>query len=208
MLLVVDGEQHVAVARLEQIGGGPAAHRLIAGQLLTMAGHGVVRDLSRQERHRRLQHGDVDQLPLAGVGALEQRARNAERGGGARKHVADGEAGARRPGLFVTGDRHDAGHRLDLAVIAGGRSFRAGLAEAGDGAIDQPRIDRRQRLIADAELVHHAGPEILHHHVGLGGEPLDDRDRLRLLQVERQAALVAVDCLPAPGQGRARPIRG
>ena len=74
LLLVVHGEQQIAVTRLEQIGGWPPAHRLIAGQLLAMAGYGVVRHLSRQERQRRLEHGDVDHLSLAGVGALEQRA--------------------------------------------------------------------------------------------------------------------------------------
>ena len=38
LLLAVDGEQQIAVARLEQIGGRPAADRLVAGQLLAMAG--------------------------------------------------------------------------------------------------------------------------------------------------------------------------
>ena len=56
----------------EQVGGRPAAHGLIAGQLLTMAGDGVIRHLSRQKRQRRFQHGDVDHLPLAGVGRRVQ----------------------------------------------------------------------------------------------------------------------------------------
>ena len=43
-----------------------------------MAGDGVVRHLPGQERQRRLQHRDVDQLAPAGMGALEQRAGDGE----------------------------------------------------------------------------------------------------------------------------------
>src|SRR5262249_58311359 len=95
------------------------------------------------------------------------------------------------------GDRHDAAHRLDLAVIARAEPRRASLAEAADGAIDQPRINLRQRGVADAELVHHAGAEIFHDDVGFGCKLLNDRDRLGLGEIERQAALVAVDRLPS-----------
>src|SRR5258708_29851311 len=105
-----------------------------------MAGDRVIRHLSRQERQRRLQHGDVDHLALAGVGALEQRTRYAERGRGAGQHIADREAGTRWPALPVTRDRHDARHRLDLAVIAGAEALRAGLPEATDRAIPPPRV--------------------------------------------------------------------
>src|SRR5437762_1601457 len=63
-------------ARFEQIGGRPATHGLIAGKLLAMAGNGIIRDLPGEKGQRRLQHRDVDQLPLAGLVALEQRAGN------------------------------------------------------------------------------------------------------------------------------------
>ena len=95
-----------------------------------MARDRVVRDLAGQERQRRLQHGDVDHLALAGMGALEQRAGHAEGGGRAGQDVADRKARARRPGLGMAGDRHDAGQRLDLAVITRAQSFRPGLAKA------------------------------------------------------------------------------
>ena len=45
LFLVVDGEQDMAVAASEQIRGGPAAHRLVARQLLAVAGDRPVRDL-------------------------------------------------------------------------------------------------------------------------------------------------------------------
>src|SRR6185437_1503120 len=190
LLLVVDGEQQMAVTGLEEIGGRLAAHGLVAGQLLAMAGDGIVSDLTGQEGQRRLQHGDVDELPLAGLVALEQRAGDTEGCGCARQHIADRKARARRAALYVAGDRHDAAHRLHLAVIAGAVALGPGLAETAYRAINQLRIDRRERLVADAELVHHARAEILHHDVGLFSELLDDGNRLGLGQVDRQAALV------------------
>ena len=66
----------------------------------------------------------------------------------------------------LAGDRHDPGHRLELAVEGGRRPLRPGVAEAGDGAVDQPRVEPRERLVAEPQPVHHAGPEVLPHHVG------------------------------------------
>src|SRR4029077_11745087 len=87
--------------------------------------------------------------------------------------------------------------RLDLAVIARAVALRTGLAETRNRAIDQSWIDLRKRGVADTELVHHAGTKIFHHHVGFSGKLPDDLDGFRPGEIERQAALVAVDRLPA-----------
>src|SRR4030095_12329358 len=87
---------------------------------------------------------------------------------------------------------HDAGHRLELAVEGRGRSLGPGTAEPGDGAVDEARVEGRQRLVAEAEAVHDAAAEVLPHHVGTDHEARDDLDRLRTAQVEGEAALVAV----------------
>jgi hypothetical protein len=73
--------------------------------------------------------------------------------------------------------------RLDLAVVACLVPIWPGGAEAGDRAVDQARVDRPQRRVADAQAIHHAWPEILHNHVRLCGEPVNDVDGGRLLQV-------------------------
>ena len=71
---------------------------------------------------------------------------------------------------------------------------RARLAEAGDRAVDQPRPSRpTTRLVAEPQPLHRAGTEVLDQHVGAIEQPLEDRRARRLLQVERQALLVAVD---------------
>src|ERR1700759_5155057 len=46
LLLIVDGEQQMTVAGLEQIGGRLAADRLIARELLAMARNRIIRNLS------------------------------------------------------------------------------------------------------------------------------------------------------------------
>ena len=94
--------------------------------------------------------------------------------------------------LAVGQHREQAGHRLADRVVAGPAAVRAFRTEAGDRAIDQPRIVGGERLIAEAEPVHRAGAEILDDDVG--SERKLSRRRLAVLglQVERDALLVAV----------------
>ena len=68
--------------------------------------------------------------------------------------------------------------------------------------VDDARVDLRERLVVDAEAVLHVGPEVLDHHVGLLDQAQEDREAFRRLQVERDAALVAVQVLEV------RPSRG
>ena len=66
------------------------------GLLVHAAGHQVLGELLGEVAHHRVDHGDVDQLALAGMGALVERRGDAERGRDARHHVGAGEAHARR----------------------------------------------------------------------------------------------------------------
>jgi hypothetical protein len=86
-----------------------------------------------------------------------------------------------------------AGRGEVIQVVTGEVGPGAGLAVAGDGAVDDARIDRPHRLVADAELVHHAGPEALENHVGIARQAQENLDARRLLQVQAQALLVAID---------------
>src|SRR5207302_1111814 len=78
------------------------------------------------------------------------------------------------------------------------------VSEAGDGAVDQPRVDRGQRVVAEAELVHHARPEVFPDHVRGLHEALHDLEGVGLPEIERDAALVAVHREEA---GRHLPLR-
>src|SRR5262249_59561097 len=140
------------------------------------------------------------------MSALVKSARHGEGGGHSTDGIADGKARSHRPLPGVTGDRHDTTHSLNLAVIGGGGTLWAGLAEARYRTVNEPPIDPRQHLIADPHAVHDAWAEVLHHHVGLGGEAVDDLDRLGLGEVEGNVALVAVDGHPSRGHIARRPF--
>ena len=85
---------------------------------------------------------------------------------------------------------------LSACVIGSkpGRSANSSLAAIGrDRAIDQPRIGRRDRRIVEAEFLHHAAGEILHHHVGLRDQFARNLQRRRVGEIERDTALVAIE---------------
>src|SRR6185295_14836512 len=91
-------------------------------------------------------------------------------------------------------------------IVPGPITVRAGLSEARDGAVDQPRIDRRERLVVDTEPALDVRPEVLDHHVGLAHQALEDLDRPRVLEVERDRALVAMQVEEVEAEGRRVPF--
>ena len=106
-------------------------------------------------------------------------------GGERRRH----HAMPRLPGR----QRQQAGVADVVEVVAGAVAARAGLAVAGDGAIDDARIGGAEGRVSEPEPVHDAGAELLHHHVGGLGERKDAVAHLRVFQVGRHALLAAVE---------------
>ena len=115
--------------------------------------------------------------------------------------VRDGHAdlGGRHTG--VTGNAHQPadplGHQVEPAAFGVGSS----VAEAGDGAVDEPGVDASQFLVSQPQAFHHARPEVLDHGVGIAGQPLEHGLAGLPLKVDDQAALVAVG-----GQKPRRPV--
>jgi hypothetical protein len=68
-------------------------------------------------------------------------------------------------------------------------------AIAGDGAVDEPRVEGRQGVVVDAQSLGDAGPKTLHHHVGTLGERQEGIEVVSALEVEHRAALAP---LPHP----------
>ncbi len=93
------------------------------------------------------------------------------------------------------GEAHEAAHALRHQVIAGARRIGAGLAEAGDRAIDQTRVVGREAFIVEAELLEPADLEVLEQHVGARRELLDDALAFRRLEVELDRALAAIGAM-------------
>src|SRR5918998_2551272 len=63
---------------------------------------------------------------------------------------------------------------------------------AGNRAVDEPRVDLVQLIIAEPETLHDPGPELLHQDVGTLDERLQNLPCLGRLEVELEALLAAV----------------
>ena len=152
----------------------------------------VARHRGGQKAQRGVEHGHVHLLALPGGAGLQQRGQRGPGGEQAGHHVADGLAHDGGRAIGLARGLHEAAHGLHDDVVGRPVGQRPGLAEARDADIDQARIECPQLACADAQALGHAGAEVLHHHVGLGGHLADQGHGLGVLEVQHQALLVAV----------------
>ena len=137
-------------------------------------------------------------LAFAGALAVGEGAEDGDGGVQPGQDVGERDARLLRPAarqrVALAGHRHQPAHALDHEVVAGALGVRAGLAEAGDRAVDQARIGLRQALVVEAVFLQPADLVVLDQNVGL----------LRQLDDERAAPLacdVDGDRLLAPVGG-------
>ena len=143
-----------------------------------------------------VEQADVDVLADAGAVARLYGGQD----GGARIHAGEyvGQRHAdldRARAFFAVGpagDAHQAAHALHQEVIAGALGVRPGLAEAGDRAVDQARIDSEQRGVVEAVLGEAADLEVLDHHVAAFGEFAHQRLSCGAGEIDGNRFLVAV----------------
>ena len=69
------------------------------------------------------------------------------------------------------------------------------LPEPGDAGVDQSGVLLGQRLVVDAELVLHIRPIVLHQDVGILHQSFQHLDAARMLQIQGERALVAMQVL-------------
>src|SRR5207244_6896412 len=105
--------------------------------------------------------------------------------------VRDGNADPHRTLARRAGDRHQPAHALRDLIEAGTLVVGAVLAEPGDAAVDDARIDLAYALVIDAKLRLHVGAEALDHDVGLFCKTPEHFHPFRVLEVEGHRALVA-----------------
>src|SRR5262249_47569847 len=96
-------------------------------------------------------------------------------------------------------------------VGAGAVFVGAGLAVAGGGDVEEPRVERGRRLVAEPEPLHDAGPEVLDEDVGARDQLPGDGLAVGVLEVDGQAPLVPVgrheeDADPVLVEVAARPV--
>ncbi len=175
--------------------GRDAGRMVVAGLLRHLAGDEIARRLEVEHGDLRLEQRGLHPLPLARFLALQQGDEDADGAIHPRGQIGDRDADPHRPLAGQAGDRHEPAHALRDLIEAGTAAIGTVLAEAGDAAIDDARIDRAQRLVVDAEAMLDVGAVVLDQHVGLRRHAPQDLLARLLLQVEGQAALVAVEVL-------------
>ena len=120
----------------------------------------------------------------------------------AGEDVGIGDADLLRLAVRLAGQVHDAAHPLDHQVVAGAVRIGAVLAEAGDRAIDEPRIDLPQALVVEAVLLQPADLEVLDHDIGVRGEPPHQRPPLLRLEIGGDRPLAAIAGVEIGGRQR------
>jgi hypothetical protein len=105
-----------------------------------------------------------------------------------------GDSGARRQRVTVglAGDADQTSSGLGRDVEAGELSLGAAAAPARGVGVDDAGVDAPQVVVANAEALGDAGPEVVHSHVGALGQPRRYLLSLLRLQVEGDAALAPV----------------
>ena len=175
---------------------------LAARRELVAPGGAVVREHGLAKEVDAVDHGDVHELALAGAPRVVHAGDDAERHQRPGEQVADGgAAGVAAAGTVVVApgavDVGEAAHRLGHDVEGGpvGVGALAGprVAEAAERRVDDSRVALADDLVAQPEPVHHAGPHVLEHGVGLLAQAEEGLAVGFVLQVEGDAALVAVD---------------
>ena len=150
--------------------------------------------IAEHELRHGLEHRQLDRLAFAGAVAADQRGKHDMRGidadnaiGQRQRHVT------RLLAAGLSGGRRQRADALNEIVVGGLAGIRSVVAVADQADIDQPRIDFAHVVIAELQPPHRRKPRIVHQHIGALAQPQQRRPRRRLLQVEHDAALVAIE---------------
>ena len=146
--------------------------------------------------HRRVQ-GGLDVLSPASPFSCQQRQPNAHRAEESREVARHWEGTEHRP-LDVIGRGKESRLRADGAVPPLRIALGVTLAVAGQRDVDQPRVDLRQGVVADAEAIGDTRPVVFDQHVRLTDHLPRPFESARRLEVEHNGAFAPV---PRPEAG-------
>ncbi len=179
-------DRHIAAAGglVGVIERGAAIEQVGAALVLPRAA-GAHAVQERGQQGRAVHHGRVDHLALARALPLDQGGQDAQgQQHAAAAEVADQVQRRHRP-LACPADRGQrAGDGNVVDVVPGRRRQRAILAPPRHPAEDEPRIAPLARLRAEAQPLGHSRPEPLDQHVSVVGQPQQQVDPGRVLEVE------------------------
>ena len=196
--LVGASQHHVAVANLDRLvrRGDPVPP---SGRLRNAPFGEVGRRFPGEPGQAALGDRHIHQLPLPRLLLVNVGRQYRVDRGDSRADIVDRHAGLQRPPAGLAGHRHQAGHALGDQIEPALAPIRPRLAVAGDRAVDQAGIDALERLVVDLQRLGNAGPVVLDHHIRFPRQFIEERQPVGLLEIERDAALVAVDLREAGG---------
>ena len=191
-LVVRDADIDPSVARLERLIGADGGMHIAASLRAFSRGEVHARVEGQQRRHG-IEHRDVDTAAVHRPLALHQGGENGLRRIETRDEIGDGRADLHRRTVRLAGDVHDAGLALDDQVVS--RPPASGPVRPKPEMLHwmSREFVRAQRLVGQPPFVERSGPEVLDHDVRDTREGQDDVAAGGRLQVDRAAALVAVD---------------
>ncbi len=205
LAVVAHGQDHVAVGGREILVRHDVRVR-VAHAARHRAADQVVGGLVGQAGDLHVQQRQVDVLARAGAVAVRERGQHADGGVQAGEDVGERDAHLLRPGplfaLGAAGDAHQPAHALDQEVVAGALRVRAGLAEAGDRAVDEAGLHGQQAGVVEPVLLEAADLEVLQHDIGFHREAAHQRLAFGVGDVDRDRALVAVGAEVVRGVAR------
>ena len=137
------------------------------------------------------EQGRVHLLPAPGDATLHQGRHGPDGAKHAAHDVVDAAASAQRiagaPG-HVGQATHHLHHFIQRCAVLVRTGQKAGVVH-----VDEAGVDLRQRGVIQPVLGHHAGLEVLRHHVGGCGQLAGHLQRFWVAQIQRNAFLVAVE---------------
>ena len=160
-----------------------------------IARYRVARERILEHRDLAIEHRDIDVIADA-VAVTHAQGRHDRNNAVKRgRQIADRYAASHRLTAGIAGDTHRAAERLRHDVVGGRRSLRSGLPEPGNRAQDYFGIGGLELLVAELETIHRAGREILNHYIRFCRQLEKDSGACFGAQVERDAALAAIDAV-------------
>ena len=191
LAVVGGGDDHVAVVgrhRLVRVHAGMG----IAHPVRHDAGGGKGTRLVDEPRQRRGQQADFDVLTETGLLSLVERSQHADQPVQPGHHVEQGDAGAEGRPVRLTGETHQPRHGLHDEVVPG-QPGALGGAEPADREVHEAGVEGLGGGVVEAELGEAARLEVLDRDVGATQQLACQLDVVRVVEVEHDRLLVAVD---------------
>ena len=169
-----------------------APHRFVAHRALRRIEHVAAEMLGGVERDHRLQHRHADILALPGAQPMEQRQHDGVGGMHGGDLVGDNRGHIARLAAHHGLQHGKPRQRLHHVVVGRFAGIGAEVGKPLHVAIDQARIGGRQRSVVDAQPSGGGRAGRMQQHIAAAGHPAQRGQRARVLQIQHDAALVAV----------------